>query len=930
MKAQMMKIAGYKNEKDFYAKFPTEASFKAKYGKELKKMQYGGGIPFDQGMGGYQNPSQTYQENFQSPGQQQAAPNYLNYNGQFDRSLQPVSQLKPMGSTDNSVGGIGAFNVANLPEQTAPKPGFDFQGQLGAIGNVAEGVAGAISKAKQQKRELQEAKQMKALTDVGLQASRLRPEQMERKYVRPEDTMNTGEEFFPIYGVGSNPVDSAEYGGNIRKAKFGGMTPDFMNQASGMASKGASALMGNDAGSQFGAAAGDAIKMIPGVGPVASAIAKPLLTLAGGLIDRSSEKKKKFTDATGRNIAGMQGNQFGQAVQQQYSSFAENGTELPMYEEGGEYPMYVGGGDMPSYENGGEYQTEWGGELEAVSHNPYSEGSGITYMANGNTHDESDSSGRTGIGVKVMGDGGNMEGGADVEVQDNEPISDGVVFGALKISKENASLLGDDLAKNKRFETYIPLLNKKEVKYSDMAKKNTEALGSSKGFTSIQKLEESSYKANVLGANMNLKNLADKKARAAELQSSINETAEEFGLDAAKLAEGKYKKMKPVKGAKYGTELYKAFDGVDTEKIPDPLPEVDQATYDKLSALYNKADKSRSKADVLAFQQEYHKSAPKYAQAVIDSEPLTTYGKTKGSSKNLASNEDSLWGTRTMQYMSTLGKPATAAQPTATDVAVTPAAATEAAKTASTPVEAQRNNPYMDMFNQALPFLRSTDTEELDPRQLSGEMYALSNNQIEPVQSQSYQPQLDVPYDISLQEIRNQNQADYRAAQRMGQGNQAYQAQLNAQKYAANQKVGADEFRMNQGKKDQVYSQNRATMNDAQLKNIGLNDQQYVRQSQAKSNTKAITQAALSSIGDKYAKNKLENRTLQTYENMYNYRFDKNYRAINENPLAQFDISVPGLTDAERKSILDARKLAAKTETKTARNGAIIKSLKNL
>jgi hypothetical protein len=83
---------------------------------------------------------------------------------------------------------------------------------------------------------------------------------------------------------------------------------------------------------------------------------------------------------------------------------------------------------MPSYENGGEYQTEWGGELEAVSHNPYSEGSGITYMANGNTHDESDGSGRTGIGVKVMGEGGHMEGGADVEVQDNEPISDGIVL----------------------------------------------------------------------------------------------------------------------------------------------------------------------------------------------------------------------------------------------------------------------------------------------------------------------------------------------------------------------------------------------------------------------------------------------------------------------------------------------------------------------
>jgi hypothetical protein len=35
-------------------------------------------------------------------------------------------------------------------------------------------------------------------------------------------------------------------------------------------------------------------------------------------------------------------------------------------------------------------------------------------------------------------------------------------------------------------------------------------------------------------------------------------------------------------------------------------------------------------------------------------------------------------------------------------------------------------------------------------------MYALSNNQLDPVQAQSYQPQLDVPFDISLQDIRNE------------------------------------------------------------------------------------------------------------------------------------------------------------------------------
>jgi hypothetical protein len=45
---------------------------------------------------------------------------------------------------------------------------------------------------------------MNRVTDVQLAASRTRPEQIERKYVRPEDTMNTGEEFFPVYGVGSN------------------------------------------------------------------------------------------------------------------------------------------------------------------------------------------------------------------------------------------------------------------------------------------------------------------------------------------------------------------------------------------------------------------------------------------------------------------------------------------------------------------------------------------------------------------------------------------------------------------------------------------------------------------------------------------------------------------------------------------------------
>ena len=39
MRAQMFKIAGVKNEKEFYKLFPDEASFMKKHGKAFKKAQ---------------------------------------------------------------------------------------------------------------------------------------------------------------------------------------------------------------------------------------------------------------------------------------------------------------------------------------------------------------------------------------------------------------------------------------------------------------------------------------------------------------------------------------------------------------------------------------------------------------------------------------------------------------------------------------------------------------------------------------------------------------------------------------------------------------------------------------------------------------------------------------------------------------------------
>ena len=39
MKAEILKLAGAKNDADFYNMFPTEAAFMAKYGKKLEKLK---------------------------------------------------------------------------------------------------------------------------------------------------------------------------------------------------------------------------------------------------------------------------------------------------------------------------------------------------------------------------------------------------------------------------------------------------------------------------------------------------------------------------------------------------------------------------------------------------------------------------------------------------------------------------------------------------------------------------------------------------------------------------------------------------------------------------------------------------------------------------------------------------------------------------
>ena len=239
----------------------------------------------------------------------------------------------------------------------------------------------------------------------------------------------------------------------------------------------------------------------------------------------------------------------------------------------------------------------------------------------------------------------------------------------------------------------------------------------------------------------------------------------------------------------------------------------------------------------------------------------------------------------------------------------------------------------MNVVNQALPYLRPSDAENLDPRQLMGELYALSNNQLEPVQAQTFQPQLQTPYDISLQDQLNEITAQTREAQRLVGNNPEALAAIYAQATMAKNKVLGEQMRLNQAQKADVYGSNINTLNQAQLQNLQIYDTQQQRQEAAKSATKATTQEALNSVASKYAQNKLENRQLGVMENMYNYRFDKSGRAINMNPLVDFDEMIASATPDELskyKALLEAKTSKEKTSNKAARNGSIVKAIKNL
>lgn len=984
MKAQMLKLAGVKDEKAFYKKFPSEEAFMKVHGKAFKKAQLGISMS-----------KYNVSNNWNDPNS--IIPGTVN---SFDLSQQWTNTLP--GSIPKAQDGImqslqprsakGAIPISALDTKTLATPFDNTNVEVMPYIQAGSDIIQGLSMIKGQKQKVKQAKTQADVSGLQLQAARSRDVDFntmnQQLMIRPEDRQDTGEEFFPINGVDTNVLQgkngmTLKRGGEIQNtyapnnlyddlgiipiAQNGFVSALNSNAGMDIMNKAGMFLTNNnqgpDAGSEIGGGIGSAVGTYFG-GPVGSAIGKFAGNVIGGAIDRSDVKIRKYNNQTDRN------QQAAQIAQMDMSNgFMEEGGNLTnpqLITKFGDIDVTdiheIAHQGMDTLRTGGNIRENYNypqdkfamnglqvykGEAEPVSQNPYLPEGGETVMFNGPSHKNG------GMPIKYGDQGVEVEGGEPaVKLEDGGDTSL-TVFGNLKPSKKYLASVGLEEFNGQKFKGIVDKLTKKTDKLNTLLDKSTDKIDNHPMNTSIDKLGFGSWKANIMGANMTLKDIADKTEKAAALQQIINETADEHNLVADDLARGIVKKAKAKKataqkgitmddnhglvpwqgnvspGDKYGKKTASSFTLQDWTKIADELGFKGKGNKEFQEFLLKNPE---SLPLIQKRHQELYGTAP-----FIDSK--LGYGwEAQGLNNDLQPIVDE----KSMTY--TDPKIKFNYRNPIFNLLDQPINVTDE----PLPAKVKNKVPWVEAINSVMPYLRPN--YQLDRPDLSAEMMAMGFNQLEPVQARGIHSQLDVPYDISYQDLLNKNQGDFRAISKMAQNNPALLAQLSAQKYGADQQVLGEQFRANQAMKDKVYSQNRNIINQDQLKNLEIMDNQYVRQATAKSKTQEEAVRIASSISDKLNRYKEEQQLSNLESQRYNYRFDNNGRAINMNPLAQFNLTgAPAQPSRARGELapgyedyydISGQRIGTKRATKddnakngkkiTIRNGAIVKALKTI
>lgn len=521
------------------------------------------------------------------------------------------------------------------------------------------------------------------------------------------------------------------------------------------------------------------------------------------------------------------------------------------------------------YADGGEVGTMWGGNVEQISDNPHDGG---TMQFNGQSHEDG------GIGMHYNGNPVEVEGGET----------------ASRDSQGNLNIFGNMYLPGTRtkFKSVAKEIGQKEKRYDYLKTRGSELVNNSNPANKFEKLAFNAGKAMMSGGAIGQKDLAEKKDKLSSLQRAMLDTAAEHGIDAQHMSAGKIKKAKggaSIPFAEAGDNVGPGDPNQPGRSTRNNNP--GNIKYGKWAKKYGASGKD---ADGFAIfpDKESGKSAMQNLLASKDYSRLSVkdainkwtgghpyqYNLDFNDKKLIDLNKDELLKLEdTMIKGEDTRYGAGPAKPTPPGNRVPPRYGIP--NVPLTPDQARPTPPGAtppDLGNLNPPGRRSipSNVEPLHFNEVAGELYAAATNKVEPVAMQKYDPQLYQPYQVSFQDRINQNQSSYNALQRtLGASNPAALNQIAAQKYGADSAVKAEEFRTNQVISDDITNKNIGLRNDAQMKNIGLADQQYVRQSTAKSKTKQLNQMIVNSLSSKYAQNELENKRLAAYENLYDYRF---------------------------------------------------------
>lgn len=526
------------------------------------------------------------------------------------------------------------------------------------------------------------------------------------------------------------------------------------------------------------------------------------------------------------------------------------------------------------YDDGGSIDTMWGGNAELESYNPYDGG---TVEFNGNSHAQG------GIGMSYNGQPVEVEGGeyAARDIDGNLSIYGNMFIPGTKTKfKKAAKAIAD-----------------KEKRYDRVATLGADLVNEANPANKWEQLKFNAGKVMMQGGKMGMADLSSKKENLASLQKAMLDMAAAHGLDPQQMSKGKMKK------AKGGASIPFYQDGGDPggndPARADRNMNPGNIKYGSFAKKYGaKKDKDGfaifpDRATGLKAMQDLLTGKGYRDMSVSAAIKKWTGGHpyrydlgplTNKSVKDLDKDElDIVMATMQKGEGTRYGViPSTPKRTPNTPTPQVPVPST------FTPyglpeIDLDVDPPRTKPLNPVPPYDQlevpkrgpiPSNVEPLHLNQVLPEIFAAATNKVEPVPTQRYEPQLYVPYQVSFQDRINANQSAFNAQMRaVGSSNPSALGVLGAQKYQADQVVAADEFRANQAIANDITNKNIALVNDANLKNLGIADTQMVRQSQARSNTRAQNQMILNSLSSKYAQNELENKTLAAYENLYDYRF---------------------------------------------------------